>query len=113
MKNTLTQKDRSRIRERVKSVVPPRECFWHSFRSAKARVSIFTEPAWCGLRRDVSPVKTQKSFFLFLAFMLTLIVQPPAYARRSKIRINGWFWLNSAPKNEWKRDFKKMHECRT
>jgi hypothetical protein len=31
-----------------------------------------------------------------------------AAAQKPRVRLSAWYWLNSAPKNEWQRDFKQM-----
>lgn len=42
-----------------------------------------------------------------LLMTTNLFADPPAQPR---IRISAWYWLNSAPKDEWKRDFTDMKQ---
>ena len=39
-----------------------------------------------------------------------LIAQSLICAAVEPLRISGWYWLNSAPREEWERDFRKMAE---
>lgn len=41
---------------------------------------------------------------------LFLLLAGLSGAQGQTIRISGWYWLNSAPKNEWDRDFQRMAE---
>jgi hypothetical protein len=43
----------------------------------------------------------------FLGFAL-LIAQTVTCAAGQPLRISAWYWLNSAPRDEWDRDFRKM-----
>ncbi len=45
--------------------------------------------------------------FLVLPF---LMAQCSIFAQAQPIRISAWYWLNSAPRDEWERDFRKMVE---
>ncbi|HKW97534.1 MAG TPA: hypothetical protein VJN43_07355 [Bryobacteraceae bacterium] len=43
-------------------------------------------------------------------FTVFLLLAGLSGAQGQTIRISGWYWLNSAPKNEWDRDFRQMAE---
>lgn len=47
---------------------------------------------------------------LFLCVLTCLIPCAPLAAQTPKVRISAWYWLNSAPKSEWQRDFKQMKQ---
>ncbi len=45
-----------------------------------------------------------------LAASLLLIAQTLICAQDRPLRLSAWYWLNSAPRDEWERDFRKMAE---
>ncbi len=46
--------------------------------------------------------------FTFCALAIFLATQAASAAPREPVRISGWYWLNSAPRSEWARDFQDM-----
>jgi hypothetical protein len=50
---------------------------------------------------------TSRKIVSVLAFWFFLIAQSLT-AQQPKVRISAWYWLNSAPKVEWQRDFHDM-----
>jgi hypothetical protein len=45
--------------------------------------------------------------FLGLTFLMAqVLICAPA----QRLRISAWYWINSAPRDEWERDFRKMAE---
>src|SRR5574341_1147066 len=41
---------------------------------------------------------------------LVCIALAPLRAQQEPIKISAWYWLNSAPKSEWERDFRAMRD---
>jgi hypothetical protein len=44
------------------------------------------------------------------SLVLLLLVPVPVFAQTRPIRLGVWYWLNSAPKSEWERDFRAARE---
>jgi hypothetical protein len=45
---------------------------------------------------------------LKISFFLLLVTRAAVLAQTEPIRVSAWYWLNSAPRDEWDRDFHKM-----
>ena len=44
------------------------------------------------------------------ALLIAAVLVTPLMAQQHKVRISAWYWLNSAPKTEWARDFRAMQD---